>query len=286
MLAYYQGYLYVEYIAKKHGEEAIAKLLNAYRLGLETGDALRRSLDIDKAAFESGYREFLRSLVKGNPKPEKAISFADLEAANKKNPDDADIAARLAGEYLRRGKPAEAKKLTEAVLAKEKGHPVASLVMARLLQREKDVVSARTVLETAAKENPEDQRVLMALGRLYVELNELEKAATSFEALRKLGMPDTEVLEILAKLYSAGNKNQPLIEILKELADRNPDDLEPRLKLAKLHRDAGHLAEAEASAREALFVDVMNAEARGILLDVLRAQKKDKEAAQLEERYK
>jgi predicted Zn-dependent protease len=225
-------------------------------------------------------------VVKGTPRQEKAISFAELEAAYKKKPDDADIVARLAGEYLRRGKPAEAKKLTEAALLKEKGHPVASLVMARLLQREKDVVGAQMVLETAVKENPEDQRVLIALGRLYAELNELEKAANSFEALRKLGTPETEVLEILIKIYTVGNKNQLLIDVLKDLAARNPDNLELWLKLAKLHRDAGHLADAEASARESLFVDVMNAEAREILVEVLRSQKKDKQADQLEERYK
>jgi tetratricopeptide (TPR) repeat protein len=286
MLAYYQGGLYVEYIIKTHGDEAISKLLNAYRMGLDTGDALRRSCDIDKAAFESGYREFLRRVVKGSTRQEKTIPFAEVEAAHKKNPDDADIAARLAGEYLRRGKPAEAKKLAEAALTKEKGQPTASLVMARLLQREKDTAGARTVLETSAKDNPEDQRILLALGRLYAELNEMEKAASSFEALRKFGTPDTEVLEILAKLYAVGNKTQPLIDVLTDLANRNPDDLEPRLKLAKLHRDAGHLAEAEFNAREVLFVDVMNAEGRAMLLEVLRAQKKDKEAEQLEGRYK
>src|ERR1700679_3595636 len=47
--------------------------------------------------------------------------------------------------------------------------------------------------ETAAKENPEDLRVLMALGRLCMESNELDKASIAFEAVRKLGTPETEV---------------------------------------------------------------------------------------------
>jgi len=286
LLAYNQGYLYVEYIAKTYGEEAIPKLLEAYRLGLDTGDALGRACGVEKTVFEKGYREFLRGIVKGISRPEKPIAFVELETAHKKSPDDVDIAARLAGEYLRRDKLGEAKKLTGLALAKEKGHPAASLVMARLLQREKDPVGARTVLETAAKENPEDLRVLLALGRLYVGLNELDKAATVFEAARKLGTPETDLLETLAKLYAANMKTEPLIGVLAELAARVPDDLDVRLKLAKLNRDAGHLAEAEVYAREALFVDVLNEEARGILLAVLRAQKKEREAEQLEMRYK
>ncbi len=94
-----------------------------------------------------------------------------------------------------------------------------------------------------------------------MELNETDLAATQFEAIRKLNNTDTEVLEILVRLYTTGKKNQLLISAIEDLAARNPDDLELRLKLAKFHRDAGHLAEAEANAREALFVDVMNAEA-------------------------
>ena len=84
------------------------------------------------------------------------MTFGELEAAHKKDPEDLDIAARLAGEYSRRGKPAEARKLVDAVLDKEKGHPAASLVKARLLQRDKDIAEMKTVLEEAAAANPED----------------------------------------------------------------------------------------------------------------------------------
>lgn len=286
LLAYNQGYLYVEFIAKTYGEDAIPRLLEAYKLGLETGDAIRRACGVEKSDFEKTYREFLRDLVKGSARPEKPIAFAELEAAHKKKPEDIDISARLAAEYLRRGKPAEAKKLVSAVLDKEKGHPAASLVMARLLMREKDPAGAVAILETAAKENPEENRVLMTLGRLYLELNEAEKAITKFETLRKLGTADSEVLEMLAQLYSVGNKTEPLIGVLTELASRLPDDLELRLKLAKLHQASGHLKEAEAFAREALFIDVLNEEAKTILLAALKAQKKEKEADEIEMRYR
>src|SRR5262249_44809320 len=46
LLAYYQGLLYIDYIAKTHGEESVAKLLEAFKLGLDTGDAVRRACGV------------------------------------------------------------------------------------------------------------------------------------------------------------------------------------------------------------------------------------------------
>ncbi|MFO0826305.1 MAG: tetratricopeptide repeat protein [Gemmataceae bacterium] len=53
MLAYHQGLLYVTYIEKTYGAEAIAKLLEAYKLGLSTSGAVRRACGVEK---EKGYR--------------------------------------------------------------------------------------------------------------------------------------------------------------------------------------------------------------------------------------
>ena len=148
------------------------------------------------------------------------MTFAELEAAHKKNPEDADVAARLAAEYARRGKPAEARKLVDAVLAKEKGHAGASLVKARLLQRDKDVPGARALLEAAAKANPDDLRVLSTLGRFQVEAKDWEKAAATFEALRTRGGVEIDGLETLALLYETLKKPDLLAEILAEVAVR------------------------------------------------------------------
>ena len=286
LLAYQQGLLYVEYIAKTHGEEAITKLLEAFKLGLAPVDAIQRACGVEQAALEKGYREFLRTVVKGLPRAEKPIAFADLEAAHKKTPDDPDVAAKLAAEYARRNKPTEARKLVDAALEKEKGHPAASIVKARLLVRDKDLKGAQGVLEEAAKANPEDVRLLTVYAKFSAETGEPEKAAEAFEAVRKLCTPETDVLESLAKLYLATNKPEKLVSVLADLAARVPDDLGIRLRLAKLHRDAGRHAETEQWSREALFVDVNNAEARDILLAALRAQKKDAEAEKIEKRYK
>lgn len=214
------------------------------------------------------------------------MTLAELEAAHKTQPDDPDLAARLAEEYLRRSKPTEVRKLVEAVLTRHKGHPGAALVKARLLQRDKDGAGARAVLEEAVQANPDNPRLLTALARLYTQTNERDRAIQTWESLRKLGPPETEVLETLEKLYAAANRPLPHAEVLAELAARQPDNLAVRLQLARLHQANGSPEKTEYWAREALFVDVGNSDACELLLTALRAQKKDAEAARIDGWYK
>ena len=140
------------------------------------------------------------------------------------------------------------------------------------------------MLEESAKANPADIRVLTALGLLCVETGEHEKAATALEAIRKVSIPETEVLDLLAKCYEA-TKSDKLAGVLADLASRVPDDLDLRVRLAQLHATAGRHADAEQWARDALFIDVTNTEAKDVLVAALKAQKKDTEAAKIEKRY-
>jgi tetratricopeptide (TPR) repeat protein len=285
--AYCQALLYVEYTTKTHGEAAIAKLLDAYRIGGDTPTVLKKALGVEKAQFEAGYRKYVDEVVKSSGprrRSEKSMTFAELEAAHKKTPDDADLMARLAAEYIRRNKLADAKKLADAALAREKAHPLASVVKARLLNRDKDEAAALKVLEEAAQENPDDSRVLLALGKAYVEQKELAKAAAAFERGRKAAPDDSDWLTELARIYAALKKDSKLISVLLEMAGRDQDDLAVRVKLARLYLKAKP-AETERYAREALYIDVMNEEARDLLVESLRAQKKDAEAEKIAKRF-
>ena len=287
-LAYCQALLYVEYVVKTFQEPAIGKLLEAYRSGTDTATVLKQALGVEKAAFEAGYRKYVDDVVRGGGprrRADKPMTFPELEAAYAKSPDDADIAARLASEYLRRNKPADATKLADAALAKEKGHPLASVVKARLLRKEKKDAEARTVLEQAEIENPDDPRVLLALGRAFLDAKEIDEAAKRFERGRKLAPLDGDWLTDLARIYNTNGKDAELVSVLSEMAARDPDDIAVRLKLSKLAATAGKHAEAERFARAVLFIDVMNENARGQLIAALKAQKKDAEAERIGKRF-
>ena len=82
-------------------------------------------------------------------------------------------------------------------------------------------------------------------------------------------------LQGLARVYAQTSEKDKLIAVLKELLPTDADDFENRKKLAGLLGDEGKWAEAEKYAREALEIDLSDAEIQATLDKALREQKKD-----------
>jgi tetratricopeptide (TPR) repeat protein len=284
-MAYCQSQLYVEYLQEKFGAAAIGDLLNAYRDGLETSAAIQKVCKVDKATFEKGYRVYLDSIVKkmklGPAK--KSMDFTQLREAHAKDPDNDEVAAELAEQYLLRRRNTEARKLADQVLAKKKAHPLASYVKARLLMTAGDEEEAIKLLKAAVDPAAPEPKVLLALGRLYYEAKAFDRAAEMFELGRKAEPLDSRWLTELLRVYTQANDRDKQIRVLKELVPTDADDLEMRKRLARLLVDAGRAAEAERYARQALEIDIQDKEARGVLFRALADQKKDAEAEQLRE---
>ncbi len=289
-LAYCQSQLYVEYLTKTHGEGCVGKLLDAYRDGVDTGTALKRACGVEKDAFERGYRAYLDEVLKaaGAKAVErvetKPMTFAELEEAQKKSPDDPELAARLADQYARRNRAGEARKLVDAALTRKPGHPLASVVKSRLLQRAGDE-GAKTVLEDALKANPDNPQLLLAAGRLYVELKDHTAAAKALEHGRKVAPLDGDWLEQLARLYKMTEESEKLISVLQEIISQDPDELDGRIRLARVSLETGKAVEAEQFARDALQIDVTSDDARRALFDALKGQGKTAEVEKLQKRF-
>lgn len=289
-LAYCQSQLYVEYLTKTHGEAAVGKMLEAFRGGLDTAAALKEACGVEKAAFESGYRAYLDTVVKPyqnstNPDIEKPMTFAELEEAQEKNPEDPNLAARLADQYLRRNKATDARKLVDLALEKQPGHGLASVVKARLLTRAGDEAAAKSVLEAALQAHPNDAKLLAAVGRLHIEAKDYTAAASLFERGRKLAPLDGDWLEQLARIYKETGETGKLISVLEEVVAHDPDELDGRILLAKVSREAGKPIDAERFAKGALQIDVNNVEARKVLLESLQDQSKTAEVEKLTKRF-
>jgi tetratricopeptide (TPR) repeat protein len=275
-MAYCQSQLYVEFMKEKYGPEAVGQLLAAYASGLDTVAALDKVCKVDQETFEKGYREFLDDLLKtirGKP-PSKIRTFLQLQEAHEREPEDADITAQLAEQYLLRRRQADARKLIESVLAKKPGHPLASYVKARLLQNAGDEDQALKVLETALAGDLREPKVLQALGRLYFEAKNFAKAAEIFELGRTVEPYESKWLAELVRTYAQTGDRDKQIEMLKELILTDPDDLEQRKLLTRLLIETGRFEEAETVGRQALEIDVLDAEALRNLGDALYAEKK------------
>jgi len=281
-MAYCQSQLYVEYLAKTHGKEAIGAMLDAYRDGLGTTEAIKKVCKVDKETFEKGYRRHLEEVVKslGGKPSEKPMSLKELKEAHEKDPKDLDLAARLAEANLR-GSRVEARKLAERVLAEKPKHPRASFVLARLAVLGGDLDKARSLLEAALDRANPDPKVVRALGKMEYDGGELKKAADLFELGRKAEPYDSEWLTLLARVYARLEDRDKQIGVLKDLVKGDADDLESRKRLARLLAASGKHGEAEQYARAALEIDVTDKEARESLYKALEEQKNDAELARL-----
>lgn len=289
-LAYCQSHLYVEYLIKTYGIQSVGPMLNAYREGLDTAAAIHKVCGVDKAAFEKGYRGYVTEVVKAIPSggkraAEKPMTLAELEKAHEKDPDDVDVAARLADQYSRRRKAADARKLADAVLDRKPGHPTASIVRARLLSAAGDEDGAKAALDAAVKANPDDPRLILALGRVALEAKDWAKAAELFERGRKAAPVDGDWLPLLIQVYTQTGDADKLVDVLTEQVGNDPDDLKSRVKLAKLLSGSGKFAEAEEVARDAVRIDVTDGDAQKALLEALDGGKKAEEADALRKKF-
>jgi tetratricopeptide (TPR) repeat protein len=268
--------LYVEYLQDRFGRQSIGNLLSAYREGLSTEAAIANVCRMTKEDFEKGYRQYLNDILKTlRSKPAETVrTFVQLQEAHEKDPNDPNTSAQLAEQYLLRRRQAEARKLADAVLARKKGHPLASYVKARLLLAAGDDEGARTVLEAAVnRENPEP-KVIQSLGRLYYEVKEFPRAADVFELGRRTEPYERKWLTELARVHGQAGAKDKHIAVLMDLVPMDADDLGARKQLARMLLDAGRFAEAERYARQALEIDVLDLEAQRALGDALLGQKK------------
>jgi tetratricopeptide (TPR) repeat protein len=283
-MAYCQSQLYVNYLKQTYGPEIVGQLLAAYGDGLTTDEVVKKVCKVDKADLEKGYHGYLEELVKGLPgRPaDKRKKLAQLKEEHEKDPDDPEAAAALAEALVNRDR-VEARKLAKAVLEKKKGHPRASLVLARLEKQAGNAEQERALLEGALDRNSPDPKVLQALAKIYYDASEFPKATEVLEQGRKAEPGDPDWLQGLARVYAQTGDKDKLIAVLKELVPTDADDFEHRKKLANLLAEAGNWAEAEKYCREALEIDLSDAEVRTTLDKALREQKKTSEADRIRE---
>ena len=290
-MAYCQSQLYIEYLYKKYGPRSIGELLKAYRDGDDTATAIAKVCGVDKKTFEEGYRAFLGDVVKdmasgGREPPDsgpasKPLTYSQLQKAHEAEPDNLDVAARLAEQYLIRRDRKEARKLADAVLAKKPTHPLASYVKARLLQDAGEEESVRALLEAGLDRRAPEPKLLQALGKLYFEAREFSKAADIYELGHRTESYENKWLIELVRVYAQSGDKAKQIEALEKLVPTDADDLDHRKRLARMLLEAGRLPEAERYARQALEIDVRDAEAQEYLLKALLGQNKSSEAERL-----
>jgi tetratricopeptide (TPR) repeat protein len=281
-LAYCQAELYARYMKAAYGEDALARMLAAYRDHLDTKAAIRKSFRVSVGEFEKGYRKFLEERVAdfdGNLSTPR-LGFDALVTAHEAAPNDADIAAQLALEYLGRKQYATATALVDDVLERHARHPLAAYVRARLYLTLGKGREATDVLSTALDRDAPQPDALALLAGLRYKAARYDEAIELYELGRTRFDRQTRWVRLLAKAQLKASKTEPLARTLAELAQREPDNLLVRKKLTQMAADAGEHEQVVRWGREAIYADSQDAPVHKLLGRALAALARHDRAAE------
>jgi Tfp pilus assembly protein PilF len=280
-MAYCQADLYAQYMTKTYGEDALAKMLAAYRDNLDTPAALRRAFQVEVADFERGYLEHVRAVTAAisSGAPQGAQTLAELETAHRDEPDNTLAAARLAVALVDRKEYPRARELAEAALADPKASQLAAYALARLRLVVGEDRAAVELLEKHLDRAAPEDRALGLLAAMQLKSQKFDEAAQLYGLGRERHPNDPVWLKSLAKVYLAQSNDVKLAETLAQLAPLDADDLPVRKKLAQLKLAAGDFDAAARWATEAIHVDCMDAEIHWMLAEANVGRKKWSTAA-------
>lgn len=279
-LAYCQSRLYVEYLAQTYGDDAPARLLDAYRRQLSTTAALQELFRVTPADFEKGFREFVGRMLekvrssRGTPQPKLEESRKAFEADSR----DAAAAAAYAYALMRSRKFDEAAKLAAETLAKDPRQPWAALVRARYLISEKKSEEALKTLEAAHDAAHPNSTLVLAVGRILIDGKRSADALPYLEAGLAAYPESVRLKEALAEAALAEGKTDVAYPLLVAVAMDDQDALSVRKRLAGLARDRKDLPEAIRWSREALDIDIENTAMHTLLARALLESKDYKRA--------
>jgi tetratricopeptide (TPR) repeat protein len=279
-------------MVKRFGDDAQIKLLDAYRRGLSTGDAVRDSFGVDKADFEKGYLEFLDKTVKSintRVENEEKLTFSQWEKKLEAKPDDPELNARMAYEHFARRDYKKAAPFANKALKLAPRQPLASYVKARLFQSIGDDDSALELLKGAFDPESPNERVVDLLAELQMKAGELDEAEKLYEIARKDDPFQSKWIAGLARVQlrrrqlattkeASRTAEGKLLDALALLAANDADDIDVRKNLAEAYLGRAEFDKAAQWATECLYIDVNDPVYHVQLADALAGGKKYPEA--------
>ena len=289
-LAYCQAELYAEYMMQRFGSESVARMLDAFADNLPTPKAIERALGVDLATFEQGYRRYVDRLLARSEMGglSQTIDFAALERRQRQEPNDADLSARLAAEYLNRKLYPEARRMAKKTLALRPQDPLASYVMARLMLLIGETTKARQILEAAyeafAKHDGKQaeagnvelaerseverfgaEKVLALLAALAYRAGNYDRAARLYEQAARHDPQNPKWPRLLARVYLKQQAGEALARALEKVARFDADDFLVRKKLTQLALKREDYRQTVHWAHESLHIDVLDADVHRML---------------------
>ncbi|MGB3315536.1 MAG: tetratricopeptide repeat protein, partial [Albidovulum sp.] len=194
----------------------------------------------------------------------EAISI--LRRAIDQSPRDAQILTLMAQAYERDGNRELMRESLSRATAASNRAPAESLRYAQLLANEDKLIPAEAVLIDALRIAPGNTRLLMALGEIYIRVQDWPRAASVASALE--GLDDTSAQSaaqtIRTAVISGQDNTDQAVRYLQGLVDQGDAGLAAKIAILRTHLDTGDTEKARSYSQSLLATDPENPDLRFI----------------------
>ncbi len=272
-MAYCQAYYYSRFIVQEFGDDALQRMLTAYREYHTTDEILQDLFQVDKADFEQRYLKFLQQQVEGvKLASSDRRSFAELVEAAKENPEDGDAQAELAYVYFQRKALPDARKFALKAIEADKDQPLAKYVLGRLYLTIGDTDKGLAQIEEAANGDRFERNSVALLAGLRIKQGKIEDALKYYERGAEQEPATTDWQESILRVYLLKKDNEALAKLIPKLSAVKHHDPLLRKKMAEILIQQQNWDEAIRWAYEAIGIRVSDADAHALLGQAYRGQ--------------
>ena len=275
-------------------------------------DALRKTLELDKANQEARVKLGNYYLAAANGRPElineaerlaketlerdqnhieghilmgsvffarkdKDNAFAELNRAIELDPNRVESYLSLARFYIVTSEREKAEELYRRAISVNGNSPLAHSEYGKFLVQQNRMQEAEVSLLKAVEVSPADRNAHFVLASFYLVNKQFDKAEKEYRALADLDKEKPESQAVLADFYSTINRSDEAIKIYQDVIAKSPDYMLGRYRLAEIMLMKGDSQGATAQIDEALKKDKNDRQAL-LLRARLQMQKQNQES--------
>ncbi len=216
-------------------------LLNAGSLS-EAVSAFRKALELDSGNYVANIN-LAKALTTQGRFDEAGQLYQELDIAF---PGNLTPLMGLAYLAMRQNQFAEAEKLFRNAISRRPATPVPFYHLAVLLLRRGETNEAIHCLRTALRHNTRSAALYQTLGVAYALAGQNERSATAFKTALTLSPNLGAALKALANTFVKINQTDAAIDLLSAYLDREPEDRDARLDLARAYMSKQRFSPARA----------------------------------------
>jgi tetratricopeptide (TPR) repeat protein len=273
MLGYYIGSLVCEVVERDFGFEGLRDLVASFGDGLDTPQAIRRTLRIEPGELDRRVLDYIDTELAGRASIRPAWSQAGKDALRRRVADgEIDALLPLAAAYLDLGQRIDAEASLQRYLAERGETPEALAVLADRDLLDGDRASARSRLEQWAQTGRPHADGMQMLAHLQLADGDEQAGRESLRRAVALFPGDIGPGGALATLYELLDPVEDAAErhtLLELICDHDETAWQPRVTLAERAAAEGDRTEALRRYAQAVELDPYRPDARMEYADLL-----------------